>query len=343
MDHISSGKKLCLATIIRRHGSAPRGLGAKCLVDEHGILWGSVGGGPLEAEVIRRAKLVLEKSTPEVLKFRLDNTDIAQYGMICGGNVDILLEPVLPSHLDFWKALQRCLKAKFKGIQIITLLDQTHWKGPSPPKWILSDTEVLVGDPLAGKGIYHFILQNASTGPLAPLMVLSHTELHEVLVEQPSLPFRVVIFGGGHLGQYVAAISKMLEFEVVVVDDQEEFLRPALFPPGTKLIHSPFRPLKIGPEMDEHTFLVIVTRGHQSDLDVLRQVIRSSAPYIGMVGSKRKRQMIFDTLKQEGVTENELARVHTPIGLPIGAETPQEIAVSIMAEIIKKKAELFGR
>lgn len=145
----------------------------------------------------------------------------------------------------------------------------------------------------------------------------------------------VLILGGGHVGQQVAALAAQVGYRITVVDDRPDFANKQLFPAADRVICAPFttalQELKINPS----TFVVIVTRGHRYDYECLRAVIQAPAAYIGMIGSRRRVQGVRERLLAEGVNQEALARVHAPIGLDIGAETPAEIAISILAEIIR--------
>lgn len=152
---------------------------------------------------------------------------------------------------------------------------------------------------------------------------------------------RMLIVGGGHCGQALARAASLLDFSLVVADDRAEFARPEDFPyPNVdRVIHTP--PDYAGlPEPDIRTYVILVSKGFLTDEAALRRVIGSPAAYIGMIGSLRKRAAVYDKLKADGITDEQLARVRAPIGLEIGAETPEEIAVSILAEVIRVRSEL---
>ncbi|AOQ24973.1 putative xanthine dehydrogenase subunit A [Moorella thermoacetica] len=153
---------------------------------------------------------------------------------------------------------------------------------------------------------------------------------------EPVLPEpRILILGGGHVGQQVAAAAKLVGYRVTVVDDRPDFANKALFPAADRIICAPFTTALQEIEINPSTFIVIVTRGHRYDYECLRAVIQAPAAYIGMIGSRRRVQGVRERLLEEGVDPQALARVHAPIGLDIGAETPAEIAISILAEIIR--------
>jgi len=155
------------------------------------------------------------------------------------------------------------------------------------------------------------------------------------LVSNPGL----YIFGGGHVSQQIVPLAARVDFNVTVIDDRSEFADPRLFPEARKVLQHRFEDVLEALPVDSSSFLVIVTRGHTYDKDVLAQSLKTNARYVGMIGSRRKRDIIYEKLLEEGYTRKDLDRVHSPIGLSIGAETPAEIAVSIVAELIQKRAQ----
>ncbi|WP_258358487.1 XdhC family protein [Moorella sulfitireducens] len=153
---------------------------------------------------------------------------------------------------------------------------------------------------------------------------------------EPALPGpEIIVLGGGHVGQQVAAVAKLAGYRVTVIDDRPDFANRALFPTADRIICKNFTAALQDIKITPATFIVIVTRGHRYDYECLRAVIASPAAYIGMIGSRRRVRGVKERLVEEGVGEDLLERIHAPIGLDIGAETPTEIAVSIMAEIIR--------
>ena len=238
------GKGAALATIISTKGSAPREGGAKMLIREDGTTLGSIGGGSIEAEVCREAVKVMSEGKPKVLHFDLTGREIAEEGMICGGVMDVFVEPIL---------------------------------------------------------------------------------------SQPTL----YIFGGGHISLPLARIAKMVGFRIVVIDDRPEFANLERFPEADETLAHDFPVVFPKLKINKSSYIVIVTRGHLSDEAVLEWAVRTDAKYIGMVGSKKKVNTIFPNLQSRDVLREVLEKVHAPIGLDIHAETPEEIAVSILGEIIK--------
>jgi xanthine dehydrogenase accessory factor len=152
----------------------------------------------------------------------------------------------------------------------------------------------------------------------------------------------LIIFGGGHISFFLARIGKMVDFRVTIIDDRPEFANPERFPEADETICEDLATVMNKLEINSSSYIVIVTRGHQNDEQVLQWAAKTNAGYIGMIGSKRKIKTSYAYLKTKGITQEQLDRVHSPIGLAIGAETPEEIAVAIMAEIIQIRRQGTG-
>jgi xanthine dehydrogenase accessory factor len=169
-----------------------------------------------------------------------------------------------------------------------------------------------------------------------PQMLTYLDEKIELFVEVQRRPPTLIIVGAGHVAQPLARLGKLIDFEVVVIDDRPQYANPERFPQADRVLAAPFRTTLRDWPIDSDTFIVLVTRGHSHDVECLLEVIDSPARYIGMIGSKRRVRAVFDLLEQEkGISREKFDRVYAPIGLDIGAESPAEIGVSILAEIIK--------
>jgi xanthine dehydrogenase accessory factor len=237
------GRKAALATIIQVQGSIPSYESSKILVRDDGSIVGTVGGGCVEAEVWSVAQEVMREEKPRRLHFNLNNQPEMENGLICGGSVDIFVEPILAA-------------------------------------------------------------------PTAYLL------------------------GGGHVALYVAKVASLAGFDLVVVDDRAAFASRERFPEASETLAGPWAETLPQLRLHDLSYICIVTRGHKGDLDCLRWALQQPARYVGMIGSKRKLIEIFKVLESEGVPAAALERVHSPIGLDIGALTPEEIAVAIVAEMI---------
>src|SRR5271169_769564 len=237
------GRRGAVATITNVRGSIPSFQTAKMLVRDDGSIAGTIGGGCVEAEVWQAAREVMEEEKPRTLTFNLNNNPKYDTGLVCGGTLDVFIEPVLP-------------------------------------------------------------------------------------------PALLYIFGAGHVAYNLYKVATIAGFDVVVVDDREAYANRERFPDAREVIAADFEAATARLNPPESSHIVIVTRGHRDDMRVLRWAVNTRARYLGMIGSRRKTISIYKELEKEGIPAETFANVHAPVGLEIGAVTPGEIAVAIVAEMI---------
>ncbi|SHO43192.1 XdhC family aldehyde oxidoreductase maturation factor [Desulfopila aestuarii] len=330
LDHLvetlNRDESAILCTIIRNTGSAPRTSGARMLVTRSGALAGSIGGGALENACQARARQMFESSeTFAEMTFQLTATLAAKDGLICGGNVSILLMRIEPEQHPFFVKLQETYRSRKRPLLVTALAF-----ADVPPQLTLVTSDERGELPT---DIWREILRQNSR----------HTSLttyagREYFIEPLLNPGTVYLAGAGHVGLATATCAAFAGFDVVVMDDRAEFANRSRFPKAHDIrLLSSFNnclPKELGAE----DYVVILTRGHLHDRNVLAQALNTDAGYIGMIGSRRKREAIYRSLRDEGVSEAELQRVHSPIGLDIGADTPEEIGISIVAQLIQTRA-----
>jgi xanthine dehydrogenase accessory factor len=237
------GRRAALATIVNVQGSIPSFETAKMLVRDDGSILGTIGGGCVEAEVWQAAREVMEQEKPRTLTFNLNQNPKYDTGLVCGGTLEIFVEPVLPVSVLY-------------------------------------------------------------------------------------------LFGAGHVAQNVYKVARLAGFDVVVVDDRESYANRERFPEARDIFADDFERVTAQLAPSESAYIVIVTRGHRDDMRILRWAVTTPARYVAMIGSKRKVISVIRELQKEGVPETAFERVHAPMGLEIGAITPEEIAVSVVAEMI---------
>jgi len=341
-------EKLALATLITRVGSAPRGVGAKYLIKEDGASLGSIGGGCVEAEVWQGAQEVMKKGKGGVLHFKLTSEQLAEGGLICGGNIDIFLEPLKEEFLDIYQEVMR-LRLKGGSAVLATLIsvDGAFPKGESS-KVLVKASGGKVGSLPKGDELEQRILEEVeiSLGEKRPRVIVLSSKRKdglwkkmEILLEPISSEATVYIFGAGHISQQLSPLAKRVQFRVIVIDDREMFANGERFPEADEVIVSEFEKCFERLNIDASSYIVIVTRGHLYDGAVLEQAIKTNACYIGMIGSKKKIRTLYQNLIEKGVPKEPLDRVRAPIGIDINSETPEEIAVSIVAELVKVRGE----
>jgi len=341
VELLTAGERVALCSILRLAGSGPRQAGAKMLIREGGGSIGTVGGGVLESRTAGWAQEALRSRRPLCRSFALNLQQASDEGMTCGGEVEVLIEP-----LDGGSAAARDFFA-----QVVDLLtrDERGWLATavyrdgdslSTERFLVASGRPVVSLSNTGRRLPEDLLR--ASAPTAPSLV--EHGLDRYFLEPLAPPIAVYVFGGGHIGTYLVPLCHLLGFRTVVVDDRSEFASRDRFPQADELLAVPsfervFEDLPVG----EDSYVVIVTRGHGGDLAILRQALRRGPDYIGMIGSSRKRGLIFSQLAAEGFAQEELARVACPVGLSIGAETPEEIAVSIAAQLVATRAARRGK
>lgn len=330
-------EKLVLATVIAKSGSAPCLAGSKMIVREDGSSVGTIGGGALELEAETRAREVFRTGISQIFTFDLSGRDAASMAMICGGRVEVFLEVIDadPANREVFGYLRNALQ---QGEKCLLVADLGKTGGD-----IQHISRCLIRENGEVRGEFHhpepWLATLAEQAHRSTYPVLSSRGTRRFLVERCYIPSTVFIFGAGHVAQHVAELAAKVSFQTVVLDDREEFASRERFPSASEIIVlNSFVECFNGLEVEGDGYVVIATRGHYHDKDVLGQALRTKAGYIGMLGSRKKIVEIRKALMAEGFTENDLNRLHCPIGLKIGAETAAEIGVSIVAELIQTRA-----
>lgn len=334
-DHLRSeltkGVALVGATVIRRRGSAPRGAGARLTLNQEGELWGTVGGGQVEAEVLDLARAVFKSKQATLFHVDMMGPNFQASDMICGGMVDIYLEYFSPddAELAAWLKTIEGLDRSAPKACLGTSLDRDRAWGRRAV--IAADRVTLF--PTGEQPDFGRIQETLARG--RAIM----TGLFGDWFIEPAAPRPMVyIFGGGHVSHQIAPLCSLVDFGVTVIDDRAEFTSKTNFPTADQILCQPFDDIVSRLPIDQFSYLVIVTRGHSFDGQVLAQALKTEAAYIGMIGSRSKRDAIYRHLLDSGFGPTDLDRVFSPIGLDIGGDTPEEIAVSIVAELIQVRA-----
>lgn len=342
---IEQGLTPAIATIIRVKGSVPREVGAKMLIHPLGQHVGTVGGGCGEADVIRTGLDVIQDGQPRIVQVDLTDPITMQSPGVCGGVMDVFVERPMPTSTHLLVDLADALGRR-DSVALLTVCEASGECGGALGDqcviW-LNEQRAPAGDLAIGDWQAQAIAdgRNAlSNGESRLVRYANDRAAVTLFIEALTPPPHLIIAGAGHIAGPLAAIAKTCDFVVTVLDDRGQYAQPARFPSADRVIAGPFRDelrsLRADrPEFDPRTCLVLVTRGHQYDIDCLLEVLDDPLAYIGMIGSQRRVRAVFDLLEQErAIPANKFDRIHAPIGLDIGARTPAEIAVCIMAEII---------
>ncbi|HSV85869.1 MAG TPA: XdhC family protein [Levilinea sp.] len=347
---LERGEDGVMAVIFARSGSAPRTAGARMLVRRDGSIAGTIGGGLLEARVMKVAQRVFDTGAAEIKEYELTGADASQTEMICGGEVAVLIELIranLPAEVAFYRRVALAAPDRRRSWLVTAL----------PAGESAASVAHAMLKPISGRfeqgleitacsshnfdlpldDLSDFVQQAHTTGSRYP-QLFRHMQ-QRLLVEPLGAPGSLYLFGGGHVSQKLAPLADTLGFRIVVIDDRPEYANAERFPQADQfVVISSFTKAVEQCDIDTDAYLVIVTRGHLHDKAVLAQALRTPAVYIGMIGSIRKRNAVYDDLRAEGFTDADFERVHSPVGLKIGSESPEEIAVSIAAELIQVRA-----
>ena len=325
---------VALITVIRVKGSTPRKPGAKMIIMPDGQIFGTIGGGCGEAEVKREALDALATLTPTKYTVNMTNDMALEEGMVCGGIMEVFID-ILGPGADEGKTLINDYLAAINNNELPVLLTITGSANPaavSQRLYVTSSGHVF-GVPVSGQlsGQTRQLVEKVRSERKAYL--LEEPDL-ELFVEPPPSLVKLIILGGGHIAKPLALMGKMLDYHVTVVDDRPAFANSSRFPTADCIICGDFTQSLQSMDITPETFIVIVTRGHRHDKLCLLQVITKPAAYIGMIGSRRRVKTLMTDLRESGIPEKYLQKINSPIGLDIRAETPEEIAVSILSEII---------
>ena len=327
---LRAGQPVAYTALVETRGSTPQKAGAAMLVFADGSQTGTLGGGCVEAEVKRRALRLIDQGQAELLTFQLDDNYGWDDGLICGGRMKMLVDPVRPGEdLSYFEMLNGLI-AGGAGCTEAVVIDPEKAGG------------VRAGDRFLLDGQGHVIAARAKASPPAAMtsQLRPLRQRPRPYVEQgiSYLPFlercRLIIVGAGHVGQKVAQLAAEVDFDVWVVDDREEYCNSQRFPTASRLVVGPVDTSLSGLDIDAHTYCLVVTRGHNHDEEALYHLAETPATYVGMIGSRRKIKLIFDDLLAQGISPEALARVAAPLGFDIGSQTVPEIAISIVAELI---------
>jgi xanthine dehydrogenase accessory factor len=343
---LGTEERVMLATIVSSSGSTPVPAGAKMLLTRAArIPAGTVGGGCLEADIQEEARRLYDTGGSAVLRsFHLTEDDI-ESGMLCGGRVDILIEPVRSNHRGLYERLVQ-LRDQGEDSVMLTAMDDA---GATALKLLVSPLRE--GPDLAGAVKSMIDAAGETREPLGDAIIEAHRREQvtriaaargEIIVEPVTGLQELVIFGGGHVSKFVSRSAALAGFRVTVIDDRKEYANPERFPEAARTLACFFEEAWQHLRITRSSSIVIVTRGHKFDEGVLEQAVRTPARYIGMIGSRRKVLATYRHLLERGVSRSALARVRAPIGFRIGAVTAEEIGISITAELIAIRRGVTG-
>jgi len=325
----SEHKRIALATVVRIYGSAPLPLGAKMAVSSAGEMAGSVSGGCVEGAVVQEALAAIAAGQPKLLTYGIADELAQSVGLACGGTIEVFVEPLPdPVYQHFEDtvrtgrlvALATVLTGPAIGARLLLLPNQ-HSSGS-------------LGDSLCNAAVQERVLILFATLQSERMTVETEAGAVEVFIDvQPPQP-RLWIIGAVHIAAALVTYARTLGFLTIVIDPRTAFATPERFAHADQLVtHWPDAVLAEA-NLDESACVVVLTHDEKIDNPALAVALRSPARYIGALGARRTHAKRVDALKQLGLDDAQIARIHAPIGLAIGARRPEEIALAIMAEIV---------
>jgi xanthine dehydrogenase accessory factor len=326
---LRAGENIALVTVISTTGSTPGKVGYKMIVTARsGETHGTVGGGMVESEMIKAARSMLPAVDSRVVLVNIGVTPDDEENGICGGSIEFLIESFDTASAALFEEIGGAIDRAEAGA-VISVIEQA---GP-PRKIFLKNIDDGVA---ADSGLSPAIVAAARDMAAGeqPAGKVSGGGI-KVFIETVGRRPVVIIFGAGHLSFYIAKFAKLVNFAVKVCDDRDEFAKKERFPDANEIIVANFENVFERVRVDGNSYLVIVTRGHKCDEVVLENALKTEAKYIGMIGSRRKVITILQRLQEKGLSREALNRVYSPIGISIGAVTPEEIAMSTVCELVK--------
>jgi xanthine dehydrogenase accessory factor len=328
VELIDRGEPFAVALVLSAQGSTPQGAGARAIVESSGRLWGTVGGGMVEAEALRVAADACRSGQPLIFECDMSNADSSRDLAVCGGAMRVLVDPTIARHRRWFEAAARAVKDRRRGCLLTRIQRDNNGELNVKIQWL--------GEPSFLQEFAPPIQKCLESGRSTTVIHTSLTgEAEEVFIEPVEPPPLLLVAGGGHVGRAVALEATRVGFGVTLIDDRPEYADAANYPPEICVRCGPVVEQIAACPLDAESFIVLVTRGHRHDAEALAECIHRPFAYLGMIGSRRKVELVRKKFVNSGLaTEEELARVHAPIGLDIGAVTVPEIAVSIVAQLI---------
>jgi xanthine dehydrogenase accessory factor len=351
---LERGHPFALATVVNVRGSTPREVGAKMIVRSDGQ-FGTIGGGCGEAEIFRKARVLLEENHDH--GGRLAEVDLTgdfdqrEIGT-CGGIMDVFVDLWSPARdLDIARKLAAAAGRSAAGALLTVVDPGSRAHLPAGSRTFIDPRDEAARDAgpieLPAAAVAHLVERTADAipallevdgaGALQPVTHLEPNGSVRLFVDPIVGAQRLIIVGAGHIAVPLCALGAMLGFHVTVIDDRASFANRERFPDADQIIVKPFTAAIDSLALDGHCYLVSVTRGHSFDEEVVRAALMQPCGFVGMIGSRRRVKATLERIGESGVPGERLADVHAPLGVAIGGETPEEIAISIIAEIIRER------
>ena len=333
------GKQTALATVVHVEGSSYRRPGARMLIEDDGQLTGAISGGCLEGDALRKALLVMTEKRSKLVTYDTMDDDDAKFGvgLGCNGIIQVLIEPINETDPNNPIQYLKAINEKRQKAVLITLFSLQDKKDPQIGTCLLlKDDGNLIDQTTVLKGVLVVDAKEALINQSSSFKnYISDNHNLTAFIEMIKPPVSVIIIGAGNDVVPVVNMADILGWETTVVDGRANYAKRERFVSACQVLVSKPEQVLEKIEIDEHTVFLLMTHNYNYDMAMLKQLLQKNVAYIGMLGPKKKRERMLNELKDEGLlfTEQQLSVLHSPVGLDIGAETSEEIAVSILAEI----------
>ncbi len=345
LGFIRTNQRCLLTTVSETHGSTPQKPGSSALISNSGLIAGTVGGGIVEKRILNKADESIQTGESCYCRFDLANDISDEEDAICGGGMNIILDASPEKHVDTFQELINSLKNGIPGVLVTICESGPNGEFDIKRLWLTEknvedhsgslrkeDVEVIKG-----------MIKKPAPGEFKESVIHTSPDYEDnyIFFESVLPKHRLIIAGAGHVGKALTHYGKLLDFEVIVWDDREELITRNYLPEADKILSGKLEENLGRIKVDRNTSVVIVTRGHKNDADVLKIFLNSKAGYIGMIGSKRKVAQVREKfMQQRWATPKQWEKIYAPIGLDIHSKTVHEIALSIAAQLVKVRYEI---
>ena len=340
-----AGRRFAVATVVRTQGSTPQVVGAKLVLtdDEGERPSGTLGGGCVEADAILACRDILSGGASTLRQYSLAEELAWNTGLVCGGTMWILAEPgadaITIGGRDHGRAFAQAIESG-PPLAVATLLERRGRDLAFSGRAVVDASGAIAGSFGQSERDRAVAAEATRQMPHGNPRLVAMGETHDLLIEPVTGKPRIVICGGGHVAQAIARQALLLDFDVTILEDRPEFADPRRFGGAATVLGGHIPDTLASLDFGWSSYIVVATRGHKLDGDCILSAVRTKARYIGLLGSRRKAVLIADMLREQGISDERIAAIRTPVGLDLGGRTPAEIALSVMAQITQER---YGR
>ena len=345
---LAEGKQVALATVVHVEGSSYRRPGARMLITEEGTLTGAISGGCLEGDALRKALFVMAQQKPMLVTYDTMDDDDAKFGvgLGCNGIIQVLLEPIQPLQENNPLQLLQQLASERANAVLVTVFSLDNKKDPQQGTCLLVKEQHVVGEITSELSLKEVVLADATIALESRTSAFknytSSAKAVTAFLEMVPPAVSLVILGAGNDVIPLVQMADIIGWETTVVDGRPSYAKQERFTSACQVLVSKPEQVLSQVSIDEKTIFLLMTHNYNYDLAMLKELVKSDLVYIGILGPTKKLQRMLDELAEQGsaLDPRQVAMIHSPMGLDIGAETPEEIALSILAEV---KAVIAGR